>query len=382
MSPEPLIQFLHIPKTGGLTVAHSVLRRLYKRGEALNTAFNTAWRDEARAVGVRDDEWDTPGLFSGMRRPDLIWYPESLPQAARRYLDLDEEQRARVRVYVGFHIEYGLEAYLPGPVSTFTILREPVDRALSHYYFTAEERRPPGDPRLAAHLAECVEPNLQTRLLAGPQDPDHPLEPAEMLAQARENLRACAVAGLTERFDESMLLLRRAYGWRWPLYERKNVSRKRHPRDAIPPETLRRIAQDNRLDVALYAAARELFVERLARYGPTLRRDLAWYRTLNWIYQRVQKVRWWAVDAARTFDRRVIAPPYEALARWGGLRRAWPARWAPRVRASVENDLLYFDLRLGRRIVGSYDPHAGRWDIRRPYHLLVDESALPGATQT
>jgi hypothetical protein len=57
-----------------------------------------------------------------------------------------------------------------------------------------------------------------------------------------------------------------------------------------------------------------------------------------------------------------------------------PARFAPRVVAAVENNLLYLDLWMGQRRVGNYDPQKQRGDIQRPFHLLVDERALPGAS--
>ena len=55
-----------------------------------------------------------------------------------------------------------------------------------------------------------------------------------------------------------------------------------------------------------------------------------------------------------------------------------PARFAPRVVAAVEGNDLYFDLWIGGRRVGNYDPQQQRWDIQRPFHLLVNERTLPG----
>jgi hypothetical protein len=218
------------------------------------------------------------------------------------------------------------------------------------------------------------------RLLAGPQSQDEPLSPEELLARAQDNLRACAVVGLTERFDETMLLLKKAYGWRLPFYERRNVSTKRPPREAIPAHILRQIEADNALDAALYTYAQELFEEQVRQYGPAkLARDLRVFRALNFWWQRWQAGKGLPREAIATLDQRLVDPAYEALARWGGLRRLLPARLAPRVVASVENDLLYFDLWIGQRMVGHYDPQQQQWEIQRPFHLLVDEGALPGA---
>lgn len=379
MEQEPLPLFLHIPKTAGLTVCHSVLPRLYKSSEMFATTFNARPRsDGSQAVGARADDLDAIGLFAGMRRPNDIWYPESLAAAAERFQQLPDERRAGVRLIWGAHIEYGLHAHLARPVSYFTILREPVDRVLSHYYFAREQRRDPDAPDLLAHLAATVEPNLQTRLLAGPQGQDERLSPEEMLARAQANLRACGVVGLTAHFDETMLLLKRAYGWRWPFYERKNVSNKRPRRDTIPTPILRQIEADNQLDMALYELAQTLFAAQVQQYGSTLERDLRLFLTLNGLWRRGQEMQRWFQATIKTLDERIVTPPYEALTHWGGLRRLLPARLTPRVVASVENDQLFFDLCVGQRRVGHYDPQQQAWDIQRPFHLLVDEATLPG----
>jgi hypothetical protein len=86
-----------------------------------------------------------------------------------------------------------------------------------------------------------------------------PLSFALSLADGtRLALRACAVVGLTERFDETMLLLKKVYGWRMPFYERRNVGRHRLRKQDLSADVIRQIAADNRLDVALYAYAQEL----------------------------------------------------------------------------------------------------------------------------
>lgn len=386
MTGESLTLFLHIPKTAGLTVRYSILPRLYRPTEMFTTAFTCMPRtDDSHAAGVRSAELDATGLFVGMRQPDDIWYPESLPATADRFRQLPAERRARVRLIWGAHVEYGLHEYLSQPVSYFTLLREPVNRALSHYYFARGQRCAPEDPDLPEDLAAHVEANLQTRLLAGPplladqQDQDETLAPEELLARAQANLRACAVVGLTERFDETMLLLKKAYGWRMPFYERQNVSRQRPSRESIPAPVLRQIEAHNHLDVALYALAQELFAAQVERYGPTFERDLRVFRASNRLWQRGQKTQRWARETVAAIGQRTVDPAYEALARWGGLRRLLPARLAPRVVSSVEKGCLYFDLWIGQRMVGHYDPEKQQWEIQRPFHLLVDEGTLPGA---
>ena len=78
--------------------------------------------------------------------------------------------------------------------------------------------------------------NLQTRLRRGRSRRDdgagsrrrleQPPPPVteDDLARAKRNLDRFLVVGLTERFDESFILIRRALGWRLPMYETHNIS--------------------------------------------------------------------------------------------------------------------------------------------------------------
>lgn len=377
-----LVVFLHVPKTAGLTLRRDVLKRQFREDEV----FSTGWRDRGRAagsrsVGVFSDELGAYGLFEGVQYPSAVWYPDPVPVAAAAFLALPGPSRERVRLIYARHTEFGVHEHLPGPVDYVTMLREPVERVLSHYFYAREPRVVPEATSLAEHVRDLVEANLQTRLLAGTFDPRDRPPPGQLLERARRNLRACRVVGLSERFDESVLLMRRAFGWRVPLYVRRNVGRHRPPTSAIPREALARIEADNALDVALHAEAQAIFAEQVLAYGPrALARDLAAFRSLNALWQRAYACADAVGDALLSLDRRAVEPTLRALGRWGGPRRLLPARLAPRVESAVEGTTLYLELRMGRRIVGSYDARAGRWVVRRPYQAFVDEASLPGTT--
>lgn len=75
----------------------------------------------------------------------------------------------------------------------------------------------------------------------------------------------------------------------------------------------------------------------------------------------------------------LLAPLYHMLIRWGTARRWLPPRLRPRVVAFQVDGWRQLQLLLGGRVVGHYDAGRGAWRIQRPYRLLVDESALPGA---
>jgi hypothetical protein len=89
-----------------------------------------------------------------------------------------------------------------------------------------------------------------------------------MLDAAKENLSASMVTfGLTERFDESLELLKEAFGWPGiPSYGRERVTRRYPPAEQTPIPTLEAIRRFNMLDIELYEFGRRLFEERLAAF--------------------------------------------------------------------------------------------------------------------
>lgn len=367
---EPLVHFIHIPKAAGSTV-WTVMRRQYGEKHVHSTVWgDSKHMDPDRAIRI----------FVGWRMgPEEVWYPETLEEAAARLGQMSDEERTQVRAIHGFHIEFGLHEHLEQPLVYFTVLRNPVDRVISHYYFTVQDEAKPEEMDLYEHISSRIHANLQTWLLSGPHDEGPPPPPDELLERAKRNLRACAVVGLTDRFDETALLLQKALGWRTPFYARVNVNRKRPRGEDVPDEVLRWLEEDNALDVALYRYAQELFEGQIAAYGPTLASDLKRFQSRNRLWQ------WWVAlkslprNTVAAFQRRIYLPIYQKLTEWGGLRRLVPARFKPRVVPQVVDDQLYFDLVMGERVVGKYEPREQRWLLRRPFHLFVDVEALPGA---
>jgi hypothetical protein len=85
--------------------------------------------------------------------------------------------------------------YLAGLVSPYTMLRDPVDRALSHYQYQVATGRQSGD--FARYVDDPANHNFQVRKIAGTED----VEKAIFLLR-----EAFFFVGLTERFDESVRL--------------------------------------------------------------------------------------------------------------------------------------------------------------------------------
>lgn len=110
---------------------------------------------------------------------------------------------------------------------------------------------------------------------------------AETLETARKNLEEhFSVVGLSERFDESLLLFKRHYGWKNIYYVKHNVTRERPLKEEVPPEELRLIERHNELDMELYRYARERFERVIKDQGASFKRELESFRRANRLYAR------------------------------------------------------------------------------------------------
>ncbi len=231
--------YLHIPKTAGTTL-HRIIDRQYQAEES-----HFIHRHD---VGIEE------------------------------FKALSPERRARIRMLRG-HIPFGLHRYIPWPATYITMLRDPIERLISYYFFV---RRCPEhylhDYALAQGMTlrryvesrvSLATDNFQTRIISGAWTNVGYGECNEStLALAKRNLaQHFAVVGLAERFDETLLLLKRRFGWGDVFYTRRNVTEGRPRQESLPAQTLAVLRQHNRLDLELYRYAEALFVAQVRGQG-------------------------------------------------------------------------------------------------------------------
>jgi hypothetical protein len=131
---------------------------------------------------------------------------------------------------------------------------------------------------------------MQTRYLSGWGREDtfffEPCPP-EMLEVAKANLREhFAVVGVTKRFDETMMLLKRAFGWGTPLYLRRNIGKKRPKVESYSQRVLDTITRFNQLDLELYELANEMMEAQVRDAGPAFQLRVRAFTLMNRVFQK------------------------------------------------------------------------------------------------
>jgi hypothetical protein len=243
---EPLLALVHVPKTAGSTL--TALMRYHYRGGRFLTSGN---------------------VFSRFEQVEA---------------KLHEIQRKTHIAAVAGHFTVGLVDQALSGSRCMTILRDPVERTLSHYYFLVQPRAgrrraagpaivppwlpaPPPGLTLAEATAErsYIPDNLQTRMLCGIVSPYDPL-PSDALEQAKRNVRErFAFVGTTERFSEFLALLNLELCWPTLAYKSYRVHAARPRGTSLAAGDVRVVEKRNALDLDLYAYAGELLEQVLAR---------------------------------------------------------------------------------------------------------------------
>ena len=115
---------------------------------------------------------------------------------------------------------FGLHARLSRPATYITVLRDPVDRVISAFYFMSNYKLHPNywkfrreGWQLEDFVRRSPRENVQSKMMAG-ANYDEPCT-AEILEKAKQNLaKYFSVVGLTERFEESLALMKLRFGWK------------------------------------------------------------------------------------------------------------------------------------------------------------------------
>jgi hypothetical protein len=270
--------FLHLPKAAG-----STLNRLI--------------------------EWEYP--LSEMYSIDPVFFRFSWAHLQR----LSKKRLRRTRMFKG-HMLFGLHAILPQPATYITVLREPVDRVISAFYFMRSYKLHPlywkfkfENWSLEDFVRRSPRDNVQCKIIAGAEY-NTPCT-AEICEKAKEHLiRYFSVVGLSERFEESLALMKLRFGWKLQRYSSFNVTRTRPRRADVPQSTVDLIEEKNAFDISLYNCAANMFQTAVNTHAADVRQIT---RELEAARARTQTPLSSALFSIRAAGRKAVNRAYSSI---------------------------------------------------------------------
>lgn len=273
MGEKPVVLYLHVPKAGGTTLSDWLFNQL-------------------RAPGGGVEE-------QGKLHAGVYYYPSGYVQGP------NPESLEHIRAVLGRddlrgvfgHFSFGIHRQLTRPWTYVTMLRDPVNRVLSLYNFQLllEERmgahegvRLPDGMTIEDFVCEppyAEIDNGQTRRISGMGGSGDRCS-GTMLDAAKDNLRRYfSGVGITERFDESLVLLARTFGWsRELVYYPRNVTVTGTERARLPEKTVGLIREKNAYDAELYEFAWRLLDDAIGAQGGEFGMELDSFRAAKESY--------------------------------------------------------------------------------------------------
>ncbi len=240
---RPLLVFLHLAKTGGRTI-DTVLRSSFGPGYVQAEPIRPP-----RPAGTGGREFIAP-----------VYGPEDLRRLRRRV--------PWVRAVGGHTLTLWSGLQQAGPIRAFAFLREPLARGASHYQY---------------HVDHTAEPLDWERWCAWPEHHDHQVRYFDRDGDPEAAIAAIehhgVFVGLLERFEESLLLLRRLVAPELqPYYLRHNTAESNALARQILADRERRdqLREMYAGEFPLHAYVRDVLWPRYeAAYGPGLAADAA-----------------------------------------------------------------------------------------------------------
>jgi len=218
---KKLIIFMHIPKTGGTT-----LNDIFKKSYAENEIY------------------DHVPL-------EAMW---------NHFSQLKEEDKKEIKAISGHHF-YGIHDLFSKPYTYFTMMRNPIERVISLYYFLKTYPGYYEENMRNMSFEEYIDWDPQARngqihQICG-QNSHLSLE------KAKENLKVFEVVGITEMFNESLLLLKNKFNWNNIEYVKENVTKSRPRISEVSTEIIKKIEKNNELDIELFEYIKSNLIKQL-----------------------------------------------------------------------------------------------------------------------
>jgi hypothetical protein len=176
------------------------------------------------------------------------------------------------------HVYFGIHKYIPQKCKYFSMMRNPIERNISLYNYI-KNRPSHKDNNFIKNMSidEWVQSdrniftdNGQTRLIAGRHTaleiPFNEMN-SDHLEQAKANIaKHFILVGLTERYNETLLMLKKLLKWKTPTYSIANAVKRDDETKQIDAQLKELIIEYNQLDLQLYDYVSALFDEQIEKH--------------------------------------------------------------------------------------------------------------------
>ncbi len=202
-------------------------------------------------------------------------YTISVHAGIPKFQALPESERAKIKCLKG-QFAFGIHKWIPNSWTYTTVIRDPIKRVISNYFYENTRRRKLGLPEADYTLEEYIltkspmQVHQQLRLIIGGDEdiktilhhkplPDDAVEIA--LSRLQEHF---CVAGLLEEYELSIMLMAHVLGWsRVWFYPRLNTATKRASLEDFPLKTQRLLKKLTEPEREFYEQARQRFYEQV-----------------------------------------------------------------------------------------------------------------------
>ncbi len=302
LAPPEILVFLRIPKTAGST---------------METVFE-------RCLPGAIFHGHIPVSTSAL----LIRSTDAIGDLFHR---LSPDERAAVRCLVDEHVTLDIASLFDRPVRFFTIVRHPVDRIISSFYYIRTKSHLVSYPFIKdLSFEEYLDSgigldsdNHQVRVLSGRLELDAPWDPAggpivaspverHHLEMAKSNIEQRFIAAATlEQFTSLVWFFKRLYGWpvHRVLFRRQKADTGRPHLEHVSAVTRRRLAEMNQYDMELYEWVRDRFEQQIRPLEPAFSREVRRFEMLNAAAQKFYRA---APDSLRKLTTQVLRGSHAA----------------------------------------------------------------------
>ena len=251
---KDLFIHLHIPKTGGTTL-RDIIQRQYQAEK-------------------------------------ILMIPK-LDESEDILKEVSTSQINQLKLIQG-HLKYGIHNHFHRRAKYFAIIRDPINRVLSTYYYVLSQKNNPqnlstsnNQMTIYDYVQSGVNPfliNGQTQLISGKTgNIDNPIiKSEELFSLAKENIaNDFLFLGITEMFDETILILKNMLGWHMPYYSIANRTKNKPNYDAVDPTVISFIKEHNQLDIKLYNITKTSLLNKIAEENDIFQNRINKFKKIN-----------------------------------------------------------------------------------------------------